>query len=189
MNLLTDFLNWYIGLFQSQDNNILLATWGVTLATLGSLATIVYKIINYSKSKLSKVRVIAGLNYQIFDYGFKRTAGNPAFSVTITNLTNRSIYINKPTISTSTKINGENEFSLVEVNDKYPQKLEHGEQARISYDTGDFYPKILSKLDEEDTIKFIVYTTEGKSYKSNKFVVKDILVHMDISSRLYKQNS
>jgi len=189
--MISNFWHWYVALFSDTDNKVKIAAWTATIATFGFLITTVFlPTFRYLKSKFLKIKVEANISYQhIYSPLLGAISGAPLLTVTITNLTNKSIFIKKPLISTSTRVDGRVEHQIVILNESniFPKKLEHGEVFKKEYDTSMLYPNLLSKLDPADKVGFKVHTTTGKVYSSNQFTQQHITGHMQKSDDLNRR--
>lgn len=185
MQTVIDFWNWYSGLFSDPDNKVRIAAWAATITTLSFIITLILiPIVKSIKRKFAKVKVEAGISYQIISSVLGTTAAAPLLTVTVTNLTGSSIYLNNPSIKTSKKINGDDTFVVPKSSGTFPRKLENGEQFKQDYDTVSLNNQILSNLNDSDKIGFKITTTAGKTYNSNQFTKSHIIGHMNASRRI-----
>jgi len=182
MQTITTFWNWYISLFSDTDNKVRIAAWAATVTTLSFLITIIFiPLIKKIKLKFAKVKVEAGMSHQIVSSIMGTTTAPPLLTITVTNLTGSPIYINNPSLTTSTKINGNDTFVVPKTTGMFPKKLEDGEVFKQDYDTVSLNNQLLSTLSDKDKVGFKITTTAGKKYKSNTFTKKHILGHMQVS--------
>jgi len=185
MQTITSIWNWYISLFSDTDNKVRIAAWAATVTTLSFIFTlIVIPLIKKIKQKFAKVKVEAGMSYQIVSSIMGTTTAPPLLTITVTNLTGSSIFINNPSVTTSTKIDGRNTFVIPKATGLFPRKLENGEVFKQDYDTVSLNNQLLSTLSDKDKVGFKVTTTAGKKYKSNAFTKKHILGHMEASRKM-----
>ena len=97
-------------------------------------------------------------------------------TVTITNLTNKSIFIKKPLISTSTRVDGRVEHQIVILNESniFPKKLEHGEVFKKEIES-----KIKTNPDIDESIKSFISIGH----------LRNILVHSNFAEFIYEQKT
>jgi hypothetical protein len=185
MQAIIDFWNLYSGLFSDPDNKVRIAAWAATITTLSFIITLVLiPLIKWIKRKFAKVKVEAGISYQIVSSVLGTAAAPPLLTLTVTNLTGSTIYLNNPSIKSSRKINGNNNFVVPKSSGTFPRKLENGEQFKQDYDTISLNNQILTNLYDSDKIGFKITTTAGKTYSSNKFTKSHIIGHMNSSRRI-----
>lgn len=182
--------DWYIGLFSNSDDKVKVAAWGATVTTVVAVSTlIIIPLSKYLKKRFEKVTVEAGISYKLVPSSFGITAHAPLLTVTVTNLTEKSIFIKKPTIVINRKINGEDEFQVIApTNVTFPYKIEHGDQFKESLDSSMLSDNILTHLADTDKIGFKIRTTTDKSYLSNTFTKSHILGHMQVADNLNKKH-
>lgn len=180
-----EFWNWYFGLFIDPDNKIRIAAWAATVTTVGFLLTFVFKPLLASlRRSFSKVRVKAGISHQIITSAFGTGAGVPLMTCTITNHQSKTVYIANPAIHLSEAIDGEKTFVVPKPQGKFPMRLDAGQQVTIDYNTIDLYQQLLRNVSAKSKVGFVVTTTTGKKYYSNKFTRKHITGQINLASDL-----
>lgn len=182
------YWDYYISLFSDDDNKIVIAIWALTIALITFLLNFIIKPI-YKKiiGYFQEVKVEVGISHQFIQSAFGSSVGTPLLTVTITNKTDKTIYINNPSIKTSRKINNEDKFVVPKPAGMFPKKLEVGEQFGLDYDTNSMYNQILSKLSSNDKISAIITTTSNKKYTSNSISQNRIVEHMNIPNTLNRR--
>jgi hypothetical protein len=189
MTLFMTFWTWYSGLFSDSDNKVRIAAASATIALISFVLTFIVKpLFSYTRGKLSKVKVEAGITHQLIESALytEPQAGLPLLTCTVTNHSSKSIYIHNPSIKVSRKINGANLFSVPKEKGTFPMKLESEQQTKIEYQTADLKSQLLEHLKEKDKVSFVVMTSTGKKYYSNKFTKKFITEHMQVAKDLNK---
>ena len=179
-----DIWNWYCGLFSDPDNKVKIATWGATITTISFVITIILiPTAKYLKRKFAKVKVEAGISYRLVNSILGTTTEPPLLTITVTNLTGAPIFIKNPSLVTSKRVNGDKLFVVPKATGTFPKKLENGEQFNQDYDTVSLNNQILLHLSDNDKVGFIIVTTAGKTYKSNRFKKSHILGNMKVSAK------
>ena len=182
------YWDYYISLFSDNDNKIVIAIWALTIALITFFLNFIIKpiyknIIGY----FQKVKVELGISHQLIQSVMGSSVGTPLITIKITNNTNKTIYINNPTIKTSRKINNEDKFVVPKPAEMFPKKLEVGEQFGLDYDSNSMYNQILRNLKSNDNIKAIITTTSSKKYTSNSITQNRIIGHMQIPHEMNKR--
>ncbi len=189
MTLLTSFWTWYIGLFSDPDSKVKIAAITATLTAISFALTFLVKpFYGYVRGKLSRVKVKAGISHQLVVTPFDEDVGvgTPLLTCTVTNHGSKSIYIHNPSVKLSRKINGDNLFVMPKEKGTFPMKLDPEQQETFEYRTSVLNNQLLAHLKEKDKVNFMVRTSTGKKYYSNKFTKKFITGHMKVANDLNK---
>ena len=187
MTLLQTFWTWYIGLFSDPDNKVKIAAVTATIAAISFVLTFLVKpLFSHVKGKLSKVKVKTGMSHQLqvspFDTDVE--VGTPLLTCTVTNHNPKSIFIHNPSIKLSRKIDGDNLFAVPKKEGTFPMKLEPEQQVKFEFKTSALNNQLLAHLKEKDKVSFVVTTSTGKTYYSNKFTKKFITEHIQVAKDL-----
>lgn len=105
----------------------------------------------------------------------------PMLTVHIVNLGSQALHIQEPTIYTLRKINGENEFQVININRSTQSQISLSPTARFTMDfqIRAIYNQILSKLNVNDSIRIITRDFRRKKYRSKKIKVSEIIDRMN----------
>lgn len=188
MEQLKHFLNWYFALFSNPDDKIKLAAWSATVASMTFAIVLIIKPIRLWFSGLfKKVKVNAGINQIFITSPFGATTASPELTCTITNKSERSIFIKQPAIKTSKKNENGDTFNVHTLKPKgtYPMKLEPGQQHKFECNIEDLYSQVLKDFDDKDNVKFMVALTTEKRYLSNPILIETIVENLK-AARQYR---
>jgi hypothetical protein len=189
MQIILSIWTWYINLFSDPDNKIRIAAWTATIGTLTFIITLIIKpLISWQSNKRSKVKVELGIRYELVASLLGTGVQSVLLTVTITNLTERPVFIENPCLKTSQKIDGNDKFYVPQPSGSFPKKIESHEQFKIDFDANAIAPQLFSSLLKSDTIHFVVQTTVGKVYESNELKVSHIQGHIQVSNDLNNRN-
>jgi len=152
-----------------------------------NLSQIPKQILELMESKnTNDVEVIKGANIYLslnLLYGLSGIHGitGICYGITITNLTKENRFFNAPFFKFSIPFKGSvDTFAMTDTmnNIIFPKKLEYGEVVSESYlirpQSKEIYDALIAK-DENATIQAIVTTTIGEIYKSNEYMVSQLL--------------
>ncbi len=154
---------------------------GRNLATICAAVVATITLIWNIVRSINERRGIIKLKYQM---GFQMAANSagavgPTIPVIILKCTNHSRnarYLEKPRIRPSKKIDGKPELFIIQLNDtqNYPHELLPGAVLEKNYFLNDMNDYLLSKLEDGDWFRFVVYDTLGKKYETEKIKVEVI---------------
>jgi len=108
----------------------------------------------------------------------------PMIFLIITNTSGKDLFVEEPLLMTSEKINGNDKFQVLRINstDKFPRKLENSEKIEIKYNSLSLESSILSNMNENSFVKFIIKDTLGNKYYSPKLKSKRIKNHNELKT-------
>ncbi len=185
MNQLKELWDGYIHLLTDPDNKVKIATWAATLTTFTFVITFLLKpFFFFVKKRFSKVRVEAGISQQIIASAFGTGADSPLLTCTITNRGDKTIFIHNPSIKLSEVVRGLKKFVVPKAPGIFPMQLVAGQQVTLDYNTIDLYRQVLRHMSPQSKVGFIVKTTRGEKYSSNKFTIDHITGHMDLANKM-----
>jgi hypothetical protein len=177
--------DFYLSLFTNENVAIRIGVYGATLATLTFLITFVFKpIFSSIKRNSGKLKVKHSINQQLIQtYGIYQdmSAGDPLFTVIITNNGNMPKYVRSINIKTSKKINGYDQFAAPNVNGAFPVKLEPGQQFKHDFSISALTRDVFNLLSPYDKVQFLVYDTSNNKYYSEKVKVKQLTMQLSVA--------
>lgn len=150
---------------------------GLGIAIIVSLISIV-KFIFFPKYKL-KINHTYSVSFE--QIGTQFGPNIPMLTVHIINVGSHALHIQEPTIFTLKKINGENEFQVINYNRSTQSQIPLAPTARFTMDfpIRALYNQVLSKLDLNDNIMIITRDFRRKKYCSKKIKVNEIVDRMN----------
>ncbi|MGA3288444.1 MAG: hypothetical protein ABSD46_13600 [Bacteroidota bacterium] len=139
------------------------------------LAWIFAKIIT---RRHTKFKINISLGFIVIQAGTLE-AQLPTLNITITNIGKQSVFIRKPILKLSRKIDGYNTFSSINFGENiaFPYELAPGQEYSKSFQGNDLRRSILSKLEDGDKIWFLIQDTFGKKHYTKKLLASDIKQH------------
>lgn len=177
--------DFYISIFTHENVAVKIGAYGATLATLSFLITFIFKpIYKRIERNVGKLKVKHSINQQLIQtYGIYQdmSAGDPLFTVIVTNTGSAPKHIRNINIKTSKKINGDNQFSTPNVNGAFPVKLEPGQQFKHDFSIGALTRDVFNYLRPNDKVQFLVYDTSDKKYNSKKVNVKQLTMQLGVA--------
>ncbi len=185
---ITKFWDWYIGLFSDSDNKVIIAALAATVTRLTFVLTFLFRpLYNFIRSKFAKIKVDARISHQIVTSILGNGAGAPLLTCTIINHDNKAVFIQNPLIKLSRAIDGNKTFVVPKQEGAFPMKLEPEQQVTFHYNTVDLYTQLLRGVLPSDKVSFIVTTTTGKKYYSNKFTRQHTTGQIKVTNELNKE--
>lgn len=186
METLKQFWVWYIALFSNADLKIRIAAWAATVATATFIITFILRpIFAYLNRELFKrVKVKAGISHQLITSVLGVNTGTPLLTCTVTNHDSKSIFIQNPKVLLSQAVDGEKIFGVASRSGTFPMKLEAGQQKTFEYNTANLNNQLLRFIKSSAKVSFIINTTTGKKFYSNKFTSKHILGHIEVAQNI-----
>lgn len=153
--------------------------WIASYAALVSTVALLWNIFTVINQNRTKLKITAGITAS-----FEAIPGlgavsdtNWNLSVTITNLSKSTKYIERPLIVLPQKINGDKRFQSVSVPEiqNYPVSLEPGEKLTRDIRLGESLLNLINKLKTtRGNVRIVVQDTTGKEYYSNSVKLKKL---------------
>lgn len=190
MGKILNLLERYFSLYSHTDDKVKIAVWAATIATITALMNfIVLPLVKQWQKRNSQVQVEVKINYNFIKSAFGVAIQPPLLTLTVTNLTEKTIFIDKPWVSTIKEVNGNDNFHIVTLDrPQFPYKIESGARFAENFSSELLHREILTHLNLSDTIAFKVRTTVGKIYASNILTRQEIEMQMKVSVEVNRRN-
>lgn len=160
-----------------EDTKFFMTIYAAVIATIALLWNI-FSTIAKSRARL-KVAANFGLRFLGDQHGIPLSAQEPTLKVVITNTGSITRFVGRPFFEVSRKLNGDNQFETLTVDQNFPVKIEPGEVFEQTYDLGSLNTEILQRLEPSDKLHFIVKDSLGKRFMSRKLKIKLIKGYYD----------
>lgn len=174
------------------DPKVIIAIYAAIMATISLLWNIISSVLT-NKNKV-KIDVNFSQAWAQDAYG-EQTPVFPLFDIKITNQSNKTKIIKKPSMYTSraiefTGINKTNKFQVINrlKNDSYPKELKAGEIIEENIDVLTLIKTFEGKINNNDKIWFVINDTTDKYYKSKKYQFKKITDLLELSKKINAKN-
>lgn len=181
MEAIWSFWNWYLSLLIDPDSKVQIAAWSATVTTVGFLINFLFvPLWKLSQKKAAIVDVRISMKHWYYPTAFGLQTGPVMLECTVVNKDSKPIYIQRPNIKLSEKIDGKNTFVLIPLDfpQNFPLKLEYGQELVLNYDAVGLNEQLFSSRKERCKIKFTVNLTTGKTFSSNSMAIRDIIKHI-----------
>jgi len=144
---------------------------GLGIAVIASIIAIIRWFIN----RKYKINITYSFRYAFVQVGNNLGPNIPLLSAFILNKGSKQNYINEPLIYTSKKINGNNEFQVINMNKSTESQipLNPGQQYTRDFEISSLSKNILIHLNKNDEIK--IFT---RDFRKKKFYSKGIKVSL-----------
>lgn len=96
------------------------------------------------------------------------------------------LFIKCPLVKLNKKVNGADTFQMIDFNNGgcFPLKVEPGQPFKFNFPLRNFVIEFEDKLSKNEKLRFIVYDTQGKVFKSKKVKFSNLATHLETEDLL-----
>lgn len=187
MNAMWEAWDFYIALYSHENIAVRIATLGATIAMLSFLITFVLKPIwKRVKRKRARLGVEANVYQTLIQpigvMGDMMGAGDPVLTAVITNRGDTNCFIQSISLKTSREIDGNSFFTNPKVGERFPVRLEPGEQYKKEFSISGMSQGFLNRMRGNEKVCVLVRDTTGKRYYSKKLTARSLMIQISVAN-------